>query len=89
MRGVELSRTGAEHSRTPLGLDVFCGQLADAPAGPADVVCFWDTLEHVPDPLEFLRQVRRRLAPGGVFALSVPVLLVAAGPDAAIAGGGR
>ena len=72
VRGVELSRTGAEHARQQLGLDVFCGQLADAPADPADVVCFWDTLEHVPDPLEFLRQVRRRLAPNGVFALSVP-----------------
>jgi len=72
VRGVELSRTGAEHARQQLGLDVFCGQLADAPADPADVVCFWDTLEHVPDPLEFLRQVRRRLDPDGVFALSVP-----------------
>jgi SAM-dependent methyltransferase len=72
VRGVELSRTGAEHARQQLGLDVFCGQLADAPADRADVLCFWDTLEHVPDPLEFLRQVRRRLAPDGVFALSVP-----------------
>ena len=63
---------GAEHARAGLGLDVFCGQLADAPADPADVVCFWDTLEHVPDPLQFLREVERRLAPGGVFALSVP-----------------
>lgn len=71
--GVELSRTGAAHSREVLGLDVFCGQLVDAPAGPAaDVVCAFDTLEHVPDPLDFLRQVRARLAPGGVFAVSLP-----------------
>ncbi len=72
VRGVELSRTGADHASLRLGLDVFCGQLADAPADPADVVCFWDTLEHVPDPVEFLREVRARLAPGGVFALSIP-----------------
>ncbi len=72
VRGVELSRTGAEHARQHLGLDVFCGQLAAAPADRADIVCFWDTLEHVPDPLEFLLEVRRRLAPDGVFALSVP-----------------
>jgi len=72
VRGVELSHTGAEHARTRLGLDVFCGQLADAPAEQADVVCLWDTLEHVPDPLLFLRDVGRRLAPGGVFALSIP-----------------
>jgi len=69
--GVELSRTGVRVSGE-LGLDVFGGQLAQAPQDPADVVCFWDTLEHVPDPLAFLGQVRSRLAPGGLFALSVP-----------------
>lgn len=74
--GVELSRTGADHARA-LGLEVFCGQLEDAPVPPAgryDVVCFWDTLEHVPDPLAFLRAVRGRLADDGVFALSVPYI---------------
>lgn len=71
VRGVELSKAGAAKS-TERGFDVFNGQLADAPAEPADVVCFWDTLEHVPDPLEFLRQVRSRLADDGVFALSTP-----------------
>lgn len=74
VRGVELSRTGVRVAREELGLDVFCGQLAAAPVEPADVICFWDTLEHVPDPLEFLRQVRARLAPGGVVALSVPYI---------------
>jgi SAM-dependent methyltransferase len=72
VQGVELSRTGAEHARAVRQLDVYCGQLAQAPTDQADVVCFWDTLEHVPDPLDFLREVRLRLAPGGLFALSVP-----------------
>jgi SAM-dependent methyltransferase len=72
VNGVELSAAGVEQSGTR-GLDVFNGQLADAPdARNADVICFWDTLEHVPDPLEFLAEVRRRLAGDGVFALSVP-----------------
>jgi len=72
VRGVELSSTGSRYSRAELGVDVFSGQLADAPTSEADVICFWDTLEHVPDPLDFLREVRHRLAPGGLFALSVP-----------------
>ena len=72
-RGVELSRTAATHARDARGLDVFCGQLADAPDGdPAAAVCFWDTLEHVPNPLAFLAEVRRRLDPDGTFACSVP-----------------
>jgi len=71
--GVELSRTGAAHARDRHGLEIFRGQLASAPIDErADVICFWDTLEHVPDPLEFLREVRLRLSDDGVVALSVP-----------------
>lgn len=72
--GVELSRTGVAHARGRLGLDVWAGQLVDDPdPQPADVVCFWDTLEHVPDPLAFLTQVRARMAgPDAVAAFSVP-----------------
>ena len=72
VQGVELSATASAHAAGRLGLNVFRGQLAQAPPGEADVICFWDTLEHVPDPVAFLQQVRGRLAPGGIFALSVP-----------------
>ncbi|MGY1691020.1 class I SAM-dependent methyltransferase [Geodermatophilus sp. SYSU D01105] len=71
--GVELSRTGAKHARDALGLDVFCGQLEDAPLAPGfDVVCAWDTVEHVPDPLSFWRSVRSLVADDGVVAFSTP-----------------
>jgi SAM-dependent methyltransferase len=71
--GVELSRTGAKHAQGTLGLDVFCGQLADAPLDPGfDVVCAWDTVEHVPDPLDFWRTVRGLVADDGVVAFSTP-----------------
>lgn len=74
VRGVELSRTGVANARDRLGLDVLAGQLADDPdPEPADVVCFWDTLEHVPDPLAFLTEVRARMSgPDALAALSVP-----------------
>lgn len=74
VRGVELSATGAEHSRSAYGLDVFCGQLADSPADRASVICAFDTIEHVPDPLLFLRQVRERLTGDGVVLLSLPYI---------------
>lgn len=73
--GVELSRTGAEHARTQLNLDIFCGQLEDtADDDPVDVFCAWDTLEHVPDPLSFLKQAAGRMADDGVFAFSTPYI---------------
>ena len=71
--GVELSRTGAEHAQDTLGLDVFCGQLEEAPLTPGfDVVCAWDTVEHVPDPLSFWRTVRSQVAADGVVLFSTP-----------------
>jgi 2-polyprenyl-3-methyl-5-hydroxy-6-metoxy-1,4-benzoquinol methylase len=71
--GVELSHPAAEHARTQLALDVFCGQLTDAPITERfDVICAWDTIEHVPDPVEFWRSVRSLLADDGVALFSTP-----------------
>lgn len=38
----------------------------------ADMVCARHVLEHVPDPLEFLRQLGRSVRPGTAFYLEVP-----------------
>lgn len=50
-------------------------QLPFAEASFDVIVCF-QVLEHLPDPLAFLHEVRRLLAPGGVFMLTTPNLLV-------------
>ena len=42
--------------------------------GRFDVVSLWDVLEHVTDPLCFLRDCRERLVPGGLIVLNVPDL---------------
>ena len=72
VQGVELSRPAAEKS-TKKGIDVYCGQLVDAPLiGPFDVICGWDTLEHVPDPLAVLGRIRELIADDGTVAMSTP-----------------
>lgn len=72
VQGVELSRPAVQVS-VKQGLDVYCGQLVDAPlTGPYDVICGWDTLEHVPDPLAVLRRIRELVADDGTVALSTP-----------------
>lgn len=71
--GVELSQAAAEHARAELGLTVHSSQLADAPLDtPFDVICAWDTIEHVPDPVEFWRAVRGLVADDGVVLFSTP-----------------
>ncbi|MEO9139066.1 MAG: class I SAM-dependent methyltransferase [Jatrophihabitans sp.] len=71
--GVELSATAAEHARSSLGLTVHSTQLEDAPLeGRFDVVCAWDTIEHVPDPVEFWRSIRGLVADDGVVLFSTP-----------------
>lgn len=61
--------------RRELGIDIRPDALApglDLGDEPFDVVLASETLEHVEEPLAFLRELRRRLAPDGVLALSTP-----------------
>lgn len=37
-----------------------------------DVICSFETIEHVPDARRFLQEVKRLLVPGGVFIVSTP-----------------
>lgn len=40
--------------------------------GPYQLVCSYGVLEHVPDPLSFLKDIKNHLAPGGKAVISVP-----------------
>jgi SAM-dependent methyltransferase len=42
--------------------------------GSFDIVCHSDTLEHVEQPVDALRECRRVLAPGGSVAFTVPIV---------------
>jgi len=76
-KGVELSREAVDFARQKLGVDVFCGELAEAkfPAGSFDVVYMADVLEHVAEPVAFVREARRILADDGHVVLCGPTAL--------------
>ena len=50
------------------------GPIEAMPVGPVafDLITLWHTLEHLPNPVETLRHLRTRLAPGGRLLLAVP-----------------
>ena len=72
--GVEISREAVEYARQRLHLNVFHGTLEEAHHSSDffDVVTMWSVLEHLHDPLETLREVRRILRPDGILGLVVP-----------------
>ncbi len=72
--GVEPSELAASYGREHFGAQVLTGFLHTAGLGEAtyDVVCAWHVLEHAPDPLELLEQMRERLRRGGQLFLEVP-----------------
>lgn len=74
VHGVEPSPVGSAYARDVLGLDVVTGTLIDArwPSDHFDVVTFWDSFIHVPDPMETLSELRRILKPNGVATFIAP-----------------
>ncbi len=71
--GVEPSRWAADYARRQMGVRVFDGYLAAnrARLQPTyDAVVSWDVLEHVRDPLAFVKECGGFLQPGGMFCFS-------------------
>jgi SAM-dependent methyltransferase len=66
--GAELSAHAAAWAREHYGLDVRSepDALQHMPDASQDVVTMWDVMEHLQEPREMLREIRRILAPGGV-----------------------
>jgi len=72
--GIEPSKWAAAYARDRVGVPVREGIL-DATAYPAnsfDVITFWEVIEHLPDPREFLTNVARVAKPGASVLFSTP-----------------
>lgn len=76
LAGIEIDARAAAYARDRFGLDVYNGQVEDAPwpEKSFDMVTLWDVLEHLPDPGGALRQLGRLLAEQGLLMVSVPNL---------------
>lgn len=72
--GIDLSADAVSQAAVRFGLDVRAGSLASHAATllPFDVILLGDVLEHVPDPVRFLNDVRKVLAPCGTLCIDTP-----------------
>ena len=72
--GIEPNRGYAEFARECYGIDVRVGVLEDFEADEVghDAITLFHVLEHVADPVATLRELRRRLVPGGTLVVEVP-----------------
>jgi len=66
--GQEASQTFADRVKERLGIDVFVGQLAEAPYHPHyfDAIYVDSVLEHLPQSKKMLEEIHRLLKPDGV-----------------------
>lgn len=67
--GVELSAEMASRASQRLSIPI-AQRMPDA--AQFDAITMWEVIEHVPQPVEHLRQLRALLRPGGSIAISTP-----------------
>jgi SAM-dependent methyltransferase len=69
--GTDLSREAAAYAREVVGVQVTAGDFMEYPLeGTVDVVCMWDTIEHLADPASYIERIAAHMQPGGVLALT-------------------
>ncbi len=72
--GLEPNASAARCGREHYGVEIRVQTLEEARLEPGsfDAVLLLHTIEHVPDPLELLRQIHSVLKPGGLFVVETP-----------------
>ncbi len=69
--GCEISQHAAQYAQNHFGLDVQCKDyLSIEFDAPRDVICLWDTIEHLREPRAYIEKVANDLRPGGTIAFT-------------------
>lgn len=67
VKGIDVAPDGVRYARETLGLEVLEADFLTLPDEPEayDLICMWDTIEHLPHPARFVEKAARWLKPGG------------------------
>jgi SAM-dependent methyltransferase len=69
--GIDLSEDAIAYARQNLGVQAQSSEfLTHQFIDPPDVICLWDTIEHLAQPDLYLRKIADLLSPGGVLAVT-------------------
>ncbi len=70
--GIDITPEGVDFARSQLGLNVLLGDFMNLPAeyGRYDIICMWDTIEHLSQPVRVIEQAFRWLRPGGFLLIT-------------------
>lgn len=72
--GIEPSKGAVQYAKEVLGLNVVRGHFPapELEKQYYDVITLSHVLEHVPEPINFLRLIKQQLKPGGVVVITAP-----------------
>jgi SAM-dependent methyltransferase len=70
--GIDITLDGTRYAKEALGLDVVHGDFLTYDFGDRrfDVVCLWDTIEHLRDPHLYMEKIARHTKPGALLAVT-------------------
>lgn len=72
VQGIDIVVDGIQHCKEKLGLDVLMGDLleVDLGGGKIDVLCMWDTIEHLLRPHLYIQKISQQMERGALLALT-------------------
>jgi SAM-dependent methyltransferase len=72
VQGIDITEAGVRHARARFGLDVIQSDFLahDFGTQKLDVVCMWDTIEHLRAPNLYLEKISRHTDPGALITIT-------------------
>lgn len=72
VQGIDITEEGVRYARETLHLDAIQSDLLKHDFGEQrfDVVCMWDTIEHLGQPHFYIEKISKQMNPGGLIAIT-------------------